>query len=80
MPDDKRRKRQGKEHPCPSVYPPYSALGSLPSVALSSEQVLKTYHNGCAAAIGNLILWHRKSSEIRLIYGKIGTGKYALTN
>ncbi len=38
--DGEERKRQS-ETPCPSVYSPDSALGSLPSVAISSGQVQK---------------------------------------
>ncbi|MCP4668001.1 MAG: ISNCY family transposase [Deltaproteobacteria bacterium] len=38
IPDEQKEKRQGEKSPCPSVYPPASALGSLHSVALSSEQ------------------------------------------
>ena len=37
IPDGQKDKGQSKM-PCPSVYSPASALGSLPSVALSSEQ------------------------------------------
>jgi hypothetical protein len=38
------RKGKGRANmPCPSVYPPASALGSLPSVALSSGQVRILY-------------------------------------
>jgi transposase len=45
IPDGQDEKGQSKM-PCPSVYSPDSALGSLPSVALSSEQVLDKYHDG----------------------------------
>jgi hypothetical protein len=38
--DNKRAERQ----PCPSVYSPAAALGSLSSVALSSEQARELYH------------------------------------
>lgn len=36
------------ELPCPSVYAPASALRSLSSVALSSEQAAITYHTSQA--------------------------------
>jgi len=38
-------KKGRAKQPCPFVYSPAAALGSLSSVALSSEQVRSLYHN-----------------------------------